>query len=809
VGDLLEAIEAVRSGGSSRSVRCPAHDDLRASLSVSLGDAGRVLLYCHAGCDTEIILERSGLTWLDLRENPNGPHNSTRRPTTTRYEIRDCQGSIVAVHERVDLLGHGKRFIWRQPNGSIGLAGRRTTDLPLYGSHRLGAWAADMPIVIAEGERAADVLTNAGIAAVGTVTGASATPSDDVLRVLAGRHVVLWPDADTPGRAHMDRIAARLRALGHTEIRCVEWPDAPEHGDAADYRGDLGALLDGAPVYDSSHSKPLDRGRERNGRSSDDAETTSRGPSHATRLIELVKAEDAELWHTPTGEPYITLCCAAHREHYALTSGAARDWLSRLFYHQTRRALSASALADALTTLSSNAKFDGDEHAVFVRVAGHNDRIYLDLGDPEWRAVEVTRDGWHVMTDPPVRMRRSRGMLALPVPEHGGSIHDIACAIGLTGDDAILITAWLLGALRPTGPYPVLSLSGEQGAGKSTRARMIRGLIDPHEADLRAEPREVRDLMIAASSGWVVAFDNLSRVPDWFSDALCRVSTGGALGARTLYTDSDETILSAMRPIVLTGIAELGTRADLLDRCISLTLPTLDDLRRCTETDLWASYKRMRPRLLGALLGAVSCALGREPGVRLPALPRMADWTRWVTAAEPACGWVGGTVLRVYVNSRQEATETLLDGDLLAGAIRRLPLPWAGRTAELLTTITPSTRVPQAWPGSPRALSAALRRLAPSLRRVGISIVLPQGARTGRERIIRIEKVGARQDGQDTQDRSAHQLGASLRPNRLEGSIQDVEQDRDHVASPGPRTDLSDLTGSPATLSDDTEVLDL
>src|SRR5436305_515316 len=81
--------------------------------------------------------------------------------------------------------------------------------------------------------------------------------------------------------------------------------------------------------------------------------------------------------------------------------------------------------------------------------------------------------------------------------------------------------------------------------------RLLRSLVDPSVTPLRSEPREVRDLMIAATSGWVVALDNLSRLPQWLSDSLCRLSTGGGFATRELYTDSDEVLFDAQRPALL------------------------------------------------------------------------------------------------------------------------------------------------------------------------------------------------------------------------------------------------------------------
>jgi hypothetical protein len=242
VTDLRATIEAVRREGRQRNARCPAHDDRRASLSVSLGDNGRLLLRCHGGCETTSVLSAGGLEWRDVM--PLEPRNG-EPATVTRYEIRDLDNRLVALHERRDDRD-GKRFIWLRPDGAAGLNGRRTADLPLYDVHRLHDVPADALVVVVEGERACDALRARGIAAVGTITGANGTPSDDVLRPLLARPVVLWPDADTPGRAHMARIAARLAALGHANVRSVHWAAAPPHGDAADYSGDPRRLIDAA-----------------------------------------------------------------------------------------------------------------------------------------------------------------------------------------------------------------------------------------------------------------------------------------------------------------------------------------------------------------------------------------------------------------------------------------------------------------------------------------------------------------------------------------------------------------------------------
>jgi len=461
--------------------------------------------------------------------------------------------------------------------------------------------------------------------------------------------------------------------------------------------------------------------------------------SQATRLVDLALAAGVELWHSPAGDPYVTLPTDGHREHYRLSMGAVRDWLARRHHAETRGAPGSQAIADALAVLSGMARYDGAEHATAVRVGGGREAVYLDLGDPTWRVVEITPAGWRVVTDPPVRLVRSRGMLALPEPTRGGSIAELRALLHVASDgDHRLLIGWLLGALRPSGPYPLLSLVGEQGAGKSTAARLIRRLIDPHVAELRAEPRTIDDIMIAATRSRVVALDNLSHLAPWLSDALCRVSTGGALTKRELYSNDDEIIIEAVRPTIVTSIADIITRGDLLDRAIAITLPVLPEGDRLPEAELWRRYDAAVPGILGALLDGVASALARERVIVIDGLPRMADWAVWVTAAEPALGWPEQSILSAYQTMRGTAIEATLDGDPLAVAVRGLSRPWEGTAGELLARVTPASRLPRGWPESPRAMSAALRRLAPGLRRLGIEVSTYREAGTGGRRLIAI-----------------------------------------------------------------------
>jgi hypothetical protein len=244
-------------------------------------------------------------------------------------------------------------------------------------------------------------------------------------------------------------------------------------------------------------------------------------------------------------------------------------------------------------------------------------------------------------------------MLPLLMPERGGKIDKLRQFLNVKADDDfVLAVAWLLAALRDRGPYPVLALLGVQGAAKSTFTKILRSLVDPNTAPLRALPRDDRDLFIAANNSHVIAFDNVSGLPPWLSDTLCRLATGGGFAVRQLYTDNDEVLFDSCRPIIINGIEDFVTRADLADRSIFSALQEIQENKRKEEQKLWAEFEKE----LGALLTAVSLGLKQLPHVKLARLPRMADFAKWATACEPAL-WKSGTFITAYDANRRRRSK--------------------------------------------------------------------------------------------------------------------------------------------------------
>src|SRR5205085_4908492 len=114
---------------------------------------------------------------------------------------------------------------------------------------------------------------------------------------------------------------------------------------------------------------------------------------------------------------------------------------------------------------------------------------------------------------------------------------------------------------------------------------------------------------------YLLAFDNLSGLPPWLSDALCRLASGGSFAVRQLFSDDDEVLFQAARPILLNGIEDVISRPDLADRAIFLTLSPIAEAQRRPEAELWREFQLARPQILGALLDALSHGLRSLPSL--------------------------------------------------------------------------------------------------------------------------------------------------------------------------------------------------
>ena len=442
--------------------------------------------------------------------------------------------------------------------------------------------------------------------------------------------------------------------------------------------------------------------------------------------------DTAEYFHAPDGTAYADIIAEdGHRETWPVVSSGFSRWMLKQCLIKLKGIPGTEALNTVVNTLAARAIIDGQERPVFIRTAVLDDKIYIDLCDKQWRAVEIDKNGYTVIDCPPVRFRRKNGMKPLPVPKDGGTIDKLRDFLNVKDNNGfVLVVSWLLMALRGHGPYPVLAVVGEQGTAKSTLMSLLRQLVDPNIAALRTLPREVRDLFIAASNSLVLAFDNLSYMSDWTSDALCRLSTGGGFATRTLHTNDDEILIDAMRPIMMNGIEAVGTRGDLIDRSIILRLEPIPENKRKLAKQLQAEFDEAYPYIFGALLDMLAHGLKHFTDVQLERPPRMADFALWATACETAA-WSRGSFMTAFEQNRAEANDDVIAASALASAIcdflHQGRKQWEGTASNLLNELRPLVdehiaRDRRLWPQTNKSLSERLTRIAPALRRAGVDI---------------------------------------------------------------------------------------
>jgi hypothetical protein len=469
--------------------------------------------------------------------------------------------------------------------------------------------------------------------------------------------------------------------------------------------------------------------------------------NESSRDQEGTNSQSGGLFHTPASVAYADIPVFGRRETWPVRSRGFKQWLVRVYYEANHTAPNSEAVQSALALMEARGNIDGPERDVFVRVGGVNGKIYIDLANKQWQVIEVDATGWRILDSKavPVRFRRAPAMLPLPMPVRGGSLEELRRFLNVKSDsDFELAIAWLLAAMRDRGPFPVLALIGEHGTAKSSFMSTLRSLIDPNAAALRSFPREDRDLFIAALNSWFVGYDNVSKLAAWISDALCRLSTGGGFSTRKLYSDDEEAIFNAQRPVILNGIEDFVSRPDLADRAIFLTLEKIPEEKRLADQALQAELERARPQILGALLDRIVIDLGRLPYIKLKRLPRMADFALWATA----CERTPGAFMAAYDQNRAEAVETVLEADVVATAVRtfmqlRQGQEWTGTATSLLSTLTGQagemTRS-RGWPSDSALLGGRLRRAAPALRKVGINIQFDREGHQ-RQRMITIRST--------------------------------------------------------------------
>lgn len=470
-----------------------------------------------------------------------------------------------------------------------------------------------------------------------------------------------------------------------------------------------------------------------------------RAPSQSSQLVALARAR-YELFMSTDGRPYGIVKGGSGLALPLRGRAGLRAQLAHLYTDARGGAVpSASALADAMTVLEGIAAAQVPRE-LHLRVARHGEAIVVDLGTPDGDCVIVRPGSWQREGRSPVLFRRSGAMRPLPRPvREGDGMARFANLINTGPESYQLLVGWLVAAFIPDIPHPILTFRGEQGTGKSTAAAMVIGIIDPSGAPKRTAPRDTKGWAVQAFHSWALALDNVSVIPDWLSDALCRAVTGDGVVDRALYSDDDVVVLEFRRVLALTTIDAGALAGDLAERLVTIELHTIPDDRRREELDLQAAYARAHAAILASLFDLLAQVLAVLPDVILTERPRMADFARILHAVDKVTGW---TTLDTYRSAARDAVADVLDGDQFAHALITLVHArgeWRGTASELLEVVETPDRPPKTWPKDATRAGGRVKRLAPALRTIGIEVDDSQrGPKPKKQRLLHMTSVEGR-----------------------------------------------------------------
>lgn len=473
------------------------------------------------------------------------------------------------------------------------------------------------------------------------------------------------------------------------------------------------------------------------------SESKGSSESVAKSLIEI--GRECELFHDCEKVAYADIEIKGSRHTYKLRSQEFKNWLAGELFKREEKAANSDAQSSAINTLESIAVFEGPEIDVHLRTAEYEGKIYLDLANEQWQAIEIGADGWEKIDRPPIRFIRPSTILPLPVPDRNGDIVELKNLLRIEGSSWILLALFLLYSIMPNRTYPVLLLVASRGSGKSTMAEFLKALIDPCKAPLIGMKTNDRDAAIVGLNTWIITYDNVSHITPQQSDILCRFATGFGFRTRKLYSDTDETVIELARPQIITAIDHVVTRDDLADRVLLVELPPIPEGERLPKGELDKRLTQLKPKIFGGLLNIMPQVLAKLPSTKPDRLPRMADFGLFAIAAEEVLGFESGSFMKAFDRNRESSRQVVLEASPLAGQLITFVESedcWSGTASELLEKLELMTdrQITQTsfWPKTASHLVRQINRLKPDLEAIGIQITF---SRSNREKRLSIQRT--------------------------------------------------------------------
>lgn len=732
----LNGVYRLRNGFMSC---CPAHPDRNPSLSIRWKD-GRILIKCFAGCPPEDVVRAMGLTMGDLFDDDPSSLERAR----SKYPTRSARGGksssrskgfgeLIETYDYVAADDTKLHYVERRhvalPEGGykkdfpqgVYVNGQKQWGFPkgfrpvLYRLPELLAAPLDQTVYIVEGEKDVHACEAQGLLATCNPGGAGSFCPDHA-EVLRDRPIVIVMDTDEAGEKHARKVRELLRGVAASVriVRAKEGKDAHDHFAAGHAVDELEEVTMTDPLVEERALGQNDREERANA---------------VAVVLDLLESRGSEFW-SDGEEPFATIEMNDRPWHVLVRSSAFENLVSRLYYESTKKPLNDAALSALTRTVSAKARYEGAVYDRARRIGWSNDEIFLALFDDEQNVVKISKDGWSLVheRDCPMRFIRGATSQPLPVPVSGGDLEELlGRVLNVEADHLPLVKAFLCGVFLPTGTFPVLVVSGQQGSGKSFGSSIIRNIVDPQVGGLQKLPRDDGSLVASLNASDILAYDNVSRISDDLSDSFCSIATGTGFSMRRLYTNFDLVTVVARRPIILNGIGDVVARPDLMDRSLVVSFRTLRDDERKGEKELLEEFRKLCPSMLGAVLDSVSRALRRHSQVDAPGI-RLLDFARWAVGATSSES-EEQRLRNALLGNRSNLQVAAIDNDVFAQAV----IEWIEEVGSATMTVTEilaqlnsrradAGRKGDGWPLKPESVSAKLGRLAPVLLGAGIEV---------------------------------------------------------------------------------------
>ena len=486
--------------------------------------------------------------------------------------------------------------------------------------------------------------------------------------------------------------------------------------------------------------------------------------------FETVRQHIQNLFIDEYQTPHIALPIQDHLEVLPVDSNVFKNWYKMFIFERDGIVLDSTTINDLCglaSAYAASAKY-GTQINLNLRTALKSDfktEWIYDLVNKNWEFIRITSSGWDIFRNE-IIFRRYNNQKAQVYPDRNYEADIFDQFMGLVNikdkESILLLKCYIISLFIPEIQKVVLILRGSQGAAKSSLQEFIRTLVDPSIAKTLVFPRQLNELIQQLSHNYITYYDNISSIPPWISDQLCRAVSGSASSKRQLYTDDDDKIYNFKRCVGMNGINLVATKEDLLDRSIIIGLDDIEDENRRIPQELWKEFDNIRPKLLGYIFDILAKVLEYEENnsevIKKLKLTRMTEFAKHGEIISRCIGNKENEFINAYKRNREIQVDEIVESSQVATAIMCMMFRkyedlkvWDGTPTALYTELREVAQNDvwelnidtndRYWPKNVKSLGKRLNEIKPTLKAKGLKITHYKESDVHRTRKVEIRKV--------------------------------------------------------------------